>query len=193
MALGVRADAAQVFPTTAGRVLKSLGTLDFRFVEALAVVAVIGASATASDVDSALHRLRPAHPGDARKLLDRLVDSGLLRATSTGYQMRNGHGRAELFAWLRPAALRRIHTAVAREELTDSGERVRRLMATGQQERAHEAAAAAVAKACQEGDFARARELLDLLDEVPAPASSGRGHGLHRTSTGTKVGLLATA
>jgi DNA-binding SARP family transcriptional activator len=161
MTLSTEADKPRVLPGTSGRVLRSLSTLDFRAVEALAVVAVLDGSASVSDVELALKRLRPEQLADARELLDTLVDAGLLRTTDSDYRMRNSQDRAELLAWFRPGALRAITLAATGGSTEDTSEG---LQAVGAED---------VALACREGDFVRARHLLEAMADATPPRAVG--------------------
>jgi DNA-binding SARP family transcriptional activator len=156
MSLGVDPDGGTLFPPMRG-VVRSLGVLNRRSLEALAVVAAAEEPVTAGEVDVALGQLDTDHPGDAHALLNQLADARAVRVTPDGYVLRNEHDRTEIFAWLRPARRRRVHSSLTR--LTTK--RPRRLV---EREEPHpDEAVDALTAACRHGDFERARELLDTL------------------------------
>jgi DNA-binding SARP family transcriptional activator len=161
MTLGVEPDAGALFPPTRS-VLRSLGVLDTRALETLAVVAVAGEPLTAAAVDRALLHLDPEHPGDARWLLSTLADAGALEVTPDGYLPRTDVDRTAVLSWLRPARRRRLHTAVT----SVAPEEARRLRV----EHRPDVEIDALVTACDRGDYDRARELLDKLTRGRAAA-----------------------
>jgi hypothetical protein len=154
MVLESTADGGTGFPPMGG-VVKSLAARDSRATEALAVVAFAGRGVDAFDVDQALARLHDDHPGDAQRLLDELTDAGVLRETVDGYLLRSENDRTEIFGWLRPARRRRVLDALA----WLPPERVRRVVDRAD----HEPEIDALMRACENGDYDRARTLLDRL------------------------------
>jgi DNA-binding SARP family transcriptional activator len=127
-----------LFPAAPGGLLRSLGSLEFGAVEALAAVAVVGRPVLASDVDAVFAGLHRDHAGHAQRLLTLLVDTGRLRSTPDGFEMRTDQDRDELIAWLRPAEVRRMHAVVARELRLEPADRARHLLAAGEHQLAHE-------------------------------------------------------
>jgi hypothetical protein len=181
-----------LFPAPAVRLLRSLGTLDFRAVEALAVVAVIGGPVVARDVETVLAAQNRPHATDAHHLLALLADSGLLRLTASGYHMRCNRDTGELLAWLRPAERRRLHGVVALELALHPAERVRHLMASGQHELACEVGMEALALH-HHTDIDDADELLTMLEALPTRAVPTLFRERETRHVVEPVGLLASA
>jgi hypothetical protein len=114
-------DGLDVCPPRAGRELAMSGSLrrTLRLLSPLAedvvnVVAVAGVDVMVADLATVVGELHgDADVAEVQEVLDRLVDSGLLREGPAGYRLREGHARQELLGWMRPRARQRVHALVA--------------------------------------------------------------------------------
>jgi hypothetical protein len=186
MTLELEPDGGAGFPCM-GSLVRSLAVLDSRAAEALAVVAFAGSAVDATDVDHALFRLHEGHPGDAQQLLDQLADAGVLRETAAGYELCSDNDRAELSGWLRPARRRRVLDAL-------SWLPPERLRGVVDREETSEPAVDDLMKACESGDYARARVLLDRLSRGRSAALLAPVQALASWDfTFTTLGMFAAA
>ncbi len=184
---------------TRSRVAHLLGTLDGAALDVLATLAVVehgldGAGLAA--VTATLAGGHPSrHPGDLATTVERLLDAGAVRLHEGQYLLGDAE-RADVLAWTRPGARRRVHAAVAATLPLLPLPRLRHLVAAGEAAEACEQGFTLLAEAWEQGDLAASAEALTLLRRLPphlVPAEDRPGMGRVLTALRARTRPLAQA